>query len=139
MKYLLDTNVISEIRHPQGDVEVKRRISELDPASLFTSAIVFAELHRGVLRLPVGRRKQDLLQWLNLFGIRFVGRILAFDQETSQIWGAMAARGEQAGKRIGISDGQIAATGIQHGLVVITRNISHFSDTGAQLWNVWEE
>lgn len=139
MRYLLDTNVVSEIRHPEGSIEVKRRIGGLNPETLFTSAIVFAELTKGVLRLPKGKRKTGLIEWLNRFEIEFGDRILAFDRESARIWGGMVAEGEEKGRQIGVSDGQIAATGIQHGLVVVTRNISHFSNTGARLWNVWDE
>jgi predicted nucleic acid-binding protein len=64
MRWLLDTNVISEIRHPQGDREVKRRISALPSESLFISAIVFGELVKGVRRLPEGERKAALPGWL---------------------------------------------------------------------------
>ncbi len=139
MRYLLDTNVISEIRHPEGNLEVKRRIAELDPENLFTSAIVFAELNKEVLRLPKGKRKTGLISWLNRFEIEFGGRILAFDRESARIWGGLVAEGEDMGRQIGASDGQIAATGIQHGLIVVTRNVRHFANTGVRLWNVWDD
>lgn len=138
MRALLDTNVISEIRHPKGKAEVKRRIAAIDPDALFISAVIFAELTKGVLRLPKGVKRKGLLAWLGRLESVYDDRILAFDRETARLWGRIAAENEAKGLSLHVSDGQIAATAIQHGLVVTTRNTRHFEATGAQLWNPWE-
>ncbi len=67
MRVLLDTNVISEIRHPNGNEFVKHRIAAVHADVLFVSAVVFAELTKGVLRLPKGRKRKELLLWLKRF------------------------------------------------------------------------
>ncbi len=123
MRVLLHTSVISEIRHPKGNAEVKRRI---------------AELTKGVLRLPKDAKRKGLLAWLGRLESVYDDRILAFDRETARHWGRIAAENEAKGLSLHVSDGQIAATAIQHGLVVTTRNTRHFEATGAQLRNPWE-
>jgi len=138
MRILLDTNVISEIRHPKGSSAVKQRIAAIHPDSLFLSAIVFAELTKGVLRLPKGARRKELLVWLSRLESVYGDRILPFDRETARLWGMIAAENEAKGLSTNVSDGQIAATAIQNGLVLTTRNTRHFETTGAQLWNPWE-
>lgn len=138
MRWLLDTNVISEIRHPQGDREVKRRISALPSESLFLSAIVFGELVKGVRRLPESERKGELLGWLVKLETDFGDRILPFDREAARIWGGLVAASEARGLSIGMADGQIAATAIQNNVVLVSRNTRHFDLPELQLWNPWE-
>ena len=138
MRYLLDTNVLSELQSPQGDELVKTRFSRLDTDSLFTSAVVFGEIRKGIRRLPQSQRKQNLEFWFNEFSLEYSNRILPFDMDTAQIWGDLVAKSELNGVSVSVADGQIAATAIQHGLVVITRNTKDFQNTGARLWNIWE-
>lgn len=138
MRFLLDTNIVSEIRLPRGSEAVKRRISLIAPDSIFLSSIVFAELTKGVLRLPKGARKRDLLAWLGRLESVYGDRILPFDREGGRLWGKLAADSEGRGIRLGVLDGQIAATAIQHGMVLATRNLKHFEATGAQFWSPWE-
>lgn len=138
MRFLLDTNLISEVRHPKGDEAVKNRLARLDPEVIFISSIVFAELTKGVLRLPNGKKKRELANWLARLEAVYGDRILPFDRETARVCGKLIADCESKGIRVGLSNAQIAATGIQHGLVVVTRNVKDFAATGAQLWNIWE-
>lgn len=138
MRWLLDTNVISEIRHPQGDREVKRRISTLPSESLLTSAIVFGELVKGVRRMPEGERKGELLRWLLKLETDYGDRILPFDRETARIWGELVAGSEARGHSIGMADGQIAATAIQNKAILVSRNTRHFDMHELRLWNPWE-
>lgn len=138
MRFLLDTTVISEVRHSKGDDAVKKRFARLDPDVIFISSVVFAELTKGVLRLPGGKKKRELVNWLARLETIYGDRILPFDRETARVCGKLIADSESNGIRVGVSDAQIAATGIQHGLVVVTRNVKDFASTGAQLWNIWE-
>lgn len=138
MRWLLDSNVISEIRHPHGDRDVKRRIAALPPEALYISSIVFGELIKGVRRLPDGERKRELVRWLRKFESDFGDRILAFDRAAAACWGELAATSESRGFSIGHADGQIAATAIQNGMVFVTRNLRQFESAGLHLWNPWE-
>lgn len=138
MRYLLDTNVISELQNAKGDDLVKMRFRRLDAETLFVSAVVVGELQKGIRRLPDGRKKHDLESWFNDFTLEYNNRILPFDVDTAQIWGDLVAKFEREGRPISFADGQIAATAIQHGLVLITRNTKDFKNTGTRLWNIWE-
>jgi predicted nucleic acid-binding protein len=97
MRWLLDTNVISEIRHPQGDQEVKRRIAALPSEALYISAIVYGELVKGVRRLPDGERKSELMRWLHKLETDFGDRILPFDRDSAKSWGDLVAGRESRG------------------------------------------
>ena len=138
MRYLLDTNVISELQSAKGDELVKKRASLLDSESTYISAIVFGELRKGIQRMPKGRKKQTLEIWYNEFAMAFKNRVLQFDMETAQIWGDLVAKLEDNGTPISTADGQIAATAIQHGMILVTRNTRDFVNTGARIWNIWE-
>jgi hypothetical protein len=138
MRWLLDTNVISEIRHPQGDREVKRRIATLPSEALYISAIVFGELVKGVRRLPAGERKSELIRWLHKLESDFGDRILPFDRESAKSWGDLVAGSESRGLSIGVADGQIAATAMQNGMVFVTRNLRQFDFVELRLWNPWD-
>ena len=138
MKYLFDTNVISEVRHPNGDSDVKSRFAAIPQADLYTSAIVFAELSKGVYILPKGKRRSSLIDWLDGFEQQFSDRILPFDRITAKIHGQLVADAASRGIQISVSDGQIAATAIQNKLQVITRNEKDFVHTGATIWNIWK-
>ncbi|HQW30587.1 MAG: hypothetical protein KA152_14510 [Verrucomicrobiales bacterium] len=105
---------------------------------LFISALVLAELTRGVLRLPKGKKKRDLVSWLARLESVFGERILPFELEAARVWGAMIARCEAKRIRPGVSNAQIAATGIRRGLVVVTRSVIDFAPTGARHWKVRE-
>lgn len=138
MKYLVDTNVISELRHPKGSQAVKDRFARLNQDCVFTSAVVFGELTKGVNLLASGKRKNGLMVWLEQWEAHFGDRILSFDRAVAKLWGEMVVAALAKGFRLGVSDGQIASTAIFHGLIVITRNEKHFQATGAKIWNIWE-
>ena len=93
MRFLVDTNVISEVRHPKGSRVVKRRFRELDTETVFTSVVVFGELTKGVRSLPKGRRKTGLEVWLGQFESGFGDRILPIDPQVAKVWGELMADG----------------------------------------------
>ncbi|MDQ3539673.1 MAG: VapC toxin family PIN domain ribonuclease, partial [Chloroflexota bacterium] len=70
---------------------------------------------------------------------QFESRILPVDFETGRLWGELTARAQQQGFQIPATGGIIAATGIRHGLHVMTRNTLHFAATGALIVNPWSE
>jgi predicted nucleic acid-binding protein len=139
MRLLLDTNVLSEIRHPRGEPRVKRYYDSLDEDSLFISAMTIGELAKGILLAPHGNRRTELDSWLRGLERFFADRILAVDREVAHLWAELTARGQNRGTPIPMADGLIAATAIRHGLHVVTRNTGHFIDAGAFVVNPWEE
>ncbi|NWF06858.1 type II toxin-antitoxin system VapC family toxin [Pseudomonas salomonii] len=135
--YLLDTNVISELRKPQADARVVAWAKSVIAARMFISAITLKELETGVLRMERRDPAQGkvLRTWLK----RHV--MPAFDARILPVDAAVALRfahlhvSEQANE----SDALIAATALVHGLTVVTRNVSDFKSSGVPLLNPWDE
>ena len=111
----------------------------MDEEKLFLSAITIGEIQRGIERLPESHRKTALLVWMNNGLVdRFAGRILPLETQTMFLWGSLTARLENTGQPMGVMDALIAATALQHNLIIVTRNVIDFRACGAQLINPWE-
>ncbi len=102
------------------------------------SVVTLGELIRGVSRLRAGKKKSLLRGWILTLEHEYGERILPVDADTARIWGELTAAAQECGRTIGAADGLIAATGIRHGLHVMTRNVGDFSETGAMVINPWE-
>lgn len=137
MRILLDTCVLSEVRHPQGSGKVKDFVRACRDTDLFVSVITIGELVRGVSLLEESARKSVLSQWLNELEVAFTDRILSIDIETGRFWGEITSRRQRIGRPLPSADGLIAATGIRNGLHIATRNTADFEGTGALLVNPW--
>lgn len=85
----------------------------------------------------MGKRRDDLNQWLSGLETMYAERILAVDHETTRIWGELSVRAVREGRAIGAVDGLIAAIALRHGLHLVTRNIKDFEASGALLINPW--
>ncbi len=139
MRVLLDTCVLAEIRHPQGDPEVKRRIAGFRDESIFLSVITIGEIEKGVSLLAKGKKRSALEEWLNTLEQNFESRILQVDCEVARLWGQLAAKAQAQGMVVSVTDGLIASTALRHGMTVVTRNSRHFEATGATLLDPWLE
>ncbi|PID75215.1 MAG: VapC toxin family PIN domain ribonuclease [Deltaproteobacteria bacterium] len=140
MRFLLDTCVISELSKKKPTPCVVKWISSVDENNLFISALTIGEIYKGIEKLPDSVQKSTLYLWLtDDLEERFHNRILSFDAATAAVWGTMQAQSELAGKPMPIIDGQIAATGSHHNLIVVTRNISDMKISGVSLYNPWEK
>ncbi|WP_395611114.1 type II toxin-antitoxin system VapC family toxin [Pseudomonas sp. B22129] len=135
--YLLDTNVISELRKPQADANVVAWAKSVIAPRLFISAITLKELETGVLRIERRDPAQGkiLRTWLK----RHV--MPAFDARILPVDAAVALRCAHlhVPDKANESDALIAATALVHGLTVVTRNISDFKSSGVNVINPWEE
>ena len=139
MNYLLDTNVVSELRKigdGKADARVAAWVDTEDAESFFISAITILELERGVL----GIQRRDAAQgarlraWLdNHVRPEFAGRILPIDDQI-----AMRCAHLHIPDRRNEVDALIAATALVHGLTVATRNVRDFEGTGVVVVNPWE-
>jgi toxin FitB len=138
--YLLDTNVVSELGRVNPDPRVMGWATQCPEADQHLSAITIGELVRGAARLPMGKRRSDLIDWVqrDLAG-RFIGRILAFDDEVAAFWGFLRAQAERRGKTAAVLDSQIAATAIFRGATLVTRDVRDFEGLGVRLINPWDE
>jgi predicted nucleic acid-binding protein len=138
VKFLLDTNVVSEWVRPQPDRNVISWLAEVDEDRVFISVISFAEIRRGVEMLMAGRRRERLANWLaEELPLRFEERILDIDPRVAETWGVVMARGQKIGLTIGSMDAFVAATAEAHGLTLATRNVKDFRRLGISLLDPW--
>ena len=137
MKVLLDTCVLSELRHPRGHPGVRRAVAALHEEELFMSVISIGEILKGISLLAEGPRKHALARWLNTLERDYHDRILAVDRDICRRWGELTARAQRAGRPVSATDGLIAATALHHGLQVMTRDTADFEPTGVLLFNPW--
>lgn len=134
--FLLDTNVISELRQnkPNQSPAVRTWAATQQVSQLFISAITILELEKGILALERRTPPQGevLRIWLNGVRVAFAERILPFNEQTATICASLHVPNPKSER-----DSMIAATAIEHGLTVITRNTTDFNNVGVNLINPW--
>ncbi|MFZ5883445.1 MAG: type II toxin-antitoxin system VapC family toxin [Chloroflexota bacterium] len=139
MKYLLDTCVISELVAKQPNPKVLAWIDSVDPDGVFLSVITIGEIAKGVEKLPNSKRKQELTDWLeNELLIRFQDNLIELDANILMLWGKIIARLELKGQTIPAVDALIAASALERGLILVTRNVSDFDGTGVEIFDPWD-
>ncbi len=134
--FILDTNVISELRYgkPQQSPQVRMWAAAQPASRLFISAITILELEKGILALerrtpPEG---SALRVWLTGVHAAFAGRIVPFTDNTATVCAALHVPNPRSER-----DAMIAASAIKHGFKVVTRNVADFEHTGVKLVNPW--
>jgi predicted nucleic acid-binding protein len=136
MKFLVDTNVISEIGKGRGcDRNVAAWCQSVELGSVCLSVLVVGELRAGIERLrqrDAGRAAR-LERSLILTADMFADRIFGVDRRIAESWGRLNAEG-----RIPTVDGLIAATALVHGMIVVTRNVRDFAGTGVRVLNPFD-
>jgi predicted nucleic acid-binding protein len=132
VSYLLDTNVLSEARRRAPPAVAW--LSAVDPGSVFLSVITIGEITKGIaLRArtdPVAAASLD--DWLDTLQRFYADRILAVDTAVAATWGRLMAQRSRPAV-----DTMIAATARVHNLVLVTRNVADFADTGVDVINPW--
>lgn len=139
--FLLDTNVLSEFSRSAipPNPKVKHWMESAPPAILFVSVLSLGEIRKGIELLAPGKKRRELEQWLDAdLNGWFGNNLLPVTKAISNRWGMLAAQSQQQGKPLGNIDGLIAATALEHGLTVATRNTRHFQDLGANILDPWE-
>jgi toxin FitB len=138
MKFLVDTNVVSEWVKLRPDSGVVDWMTQVDEDRVFISVISLAELRRGIERMPDGNRRSRLDEWLREeLPQRFERRVLLVDHAVAEAWGRIVARCEMAGRPISTMDGFIAATAEVHDMALVTRNVSDFEFSVREVVNPW--
>jgi len=123
MNYLLDTNILSELRKPKPDKKVISFVSGIKASNIFISCISVGEVQKGISSCPNAKLKKELEHWLEIYLIGELGRqVLSIDNEVMLKWGKLVS----AIKNLPIIDSLIAATCVTHGLVLVTRNVKDF-------------
>ena len=135
--YVLDTNVISELRQgkPKQSAQVRAWAAGQPARQLFLSAISILELEKGVVALERRTPPQGAALRVWLTGVRatFAGRILPFADNTATLCAAMHVPNPRSDR-----DAMIAATALEHGMTVATRNVADFVGTGVLLVNPFD-
>ena len=139
MKALLDTCVISELVSKKPNPKVVEFVDSLDAEDVFLSVIAVGEIVKGIEKLPSSKRRSELQAWLNDdLLVRFEGNVVPLDIDIMAEWGRIAARLESKGKTMPVIDSLIAATVLDRKMTLVTRNVSDFEGTDAEILNPWE-
>jgi toxin FitB len=122
--YLVDTNVISELRKRAPNSSVEKWFSSCPPNNLYLSVLTLGEIRKGIELLSDESRKQAYGDWLaKEIPAFFSGRILQIDARICDRWGRMSAA---AGRTLPVIDSLLAASAVEHGLTLVTRNVKDF-------------
>jgi len=121
--FLLDTNVVSELRRRRRNRGVVEWLEETDDSLLHLSVITLGEIRRGTRRLHLHDPSQavHLERWLDGLRSCFAVRILPIDESVALRWGELGIQ-----QPISVADGLLAATALHHNLTLVTRNVSDF-------------
>jgi predicted nucleic acid-binding protein len=138
VNYLLDTNVLSELRKKNCEIRVRNFVDKLDGKSFYLSVVSIGEIAFGMERLPPGRKKNEFRYFLeSQVPEWFESRIISLDDKVMRDWGRICA---ETGRTLPLLDSLIAASALVHSLTVLTRNVRDFEGIeGLLLVNPWEE
>jgi toxin FitB len=130
MRYLLDTNIISNVTRPAPSDALLAWMAEQSDDALYIASLTVAEIWRGVLEKPAGKRRRDLEAWFS--GPEgpqalFAGRVLPFDERAGLVWARLMADGKAKGRTRSALDMIIAAVAEVHDCVVVTDNEKDFA------------
>lgn len=136
--WLLDTNVISELRRPQPDQRVVAFVASRPLDALYISTVTFAEIRFGIELVTDSGKRADLTAWLaNKVRPMFEQRVLPVSEDVMLTWRLMVDAGRKAGHTFSQPDLIIAATAAHHGLTVVTRDTSEFVQARVPVTNPW--
>jgi predicted nucleic acid-binding protein len=135
MMYLVDANVLSEPTKQSADNKVVNWLTT-NEAGLVVDPIVIGELRIGILALPRGRKRQKLEQWFE--AVVDTIECIPWDATVSRRWASLVVDLKRKGETISLLDGMIAATALQHDLIVATRNTRDFQKAGVKTLNPFD-
>jgi hypothetical protein len=140
VKWLIDTNVISETATPHPNPRVLRWFGEQPTQDIATSIVTVAELQHGVLLTQDRTRHRQLARWIdqNVFAL-FMDRILTIDTDILVQWLDLQRLLKARGQTRSPADLLLAATAHIHDLILVTRNTRDFANTGITVYNPWTD
>jgi predicted nucleic acid-binding protein len=138
--FLIDTNVLSELRKPQPHIAVIQFFDDTDTDSLFVSEVTMAEIRFGAELRTIRSERTTILNWLETI-IRplFVGRELSTSEEIWLLWKHLERDGRRSGYTYPQPDLVVAAIALQQSLTVVTRDTEPFMRAGVPVHNPWED
>jgi toxin FitB len=137
MKYLLDTNVLSETVKPNPNKQVLAWLEKTPQSSFYVSVLTIGEIRKGIEKLPSGQKRQKLLYWLEEDLAKWFGiRLIPIGIEVAEKWGFLTA---VVTPQLPAIDGLLAATALVHNFTLVTRNVVDFNAVPLlEIINPWE-
>jgi len=137
--FLLDTNIPSEIIRTRPDPRVTAWVVAQGVTTLYLIVVTIGELRKGITILQESKRRSQLLEWLqNDLMPLFAGRILPVTQAIADRWGVLSGQRQIACRPLSMADGILAATTLEHGLTLVTRNVKDYEKLGLSIHDPWE-
>ncbi len=137
--FLLDTNVLSELRKNHCHPSVARWADAQKSEDLYTSVVVLAEIRFGITQVNEVAFRTELDQWLqDDLRAWYANRLLPIDEDVMVRWRELLEKGRKANYTFGQPDLFLAAQADIHGLTVVTRNVRDFAISGVSVLNPWE-
>ncbi len=137
--YLLDTNIPSEFSRVRPEPRVAEWLKAQPVTKLFLSAVTIGEIRKGLVVLPLGRRRSELETWFHTDLLTwFHDRVLPVTHAVADRWGALDGQCQLRGMPLNTADGMIAATALHHDLTLVTRNVRDFAGLDVDIFNPWE-
>jgi len=137
VSYLVDTNVLSELRRKSPDTRVVEWFAKRPAETLYLSVLTLGEIRKGREGVTDAARRQALTDWLETeLPLFFTGRLLNVDAAVADRWGRMVAA---AGRPLPVVDSLLAATALTHDLVLVTRNTKDFAGLPVEIFDPWAD
>lgn len=138
--YLLDTNIVSQATKTRPAPEVVQFLSDVPLSKLYLSAVTLGELEWGIEAVTDASKRAALRQWLTQTLLpAYTGRLLPIDADVMVTWARMVLSSGKKPGQVPCMDALIAATALHHGLTLVTRNESDFSEFQVSLLNPWQD
>jgi predicted nucleic acid-binding protein len=138
-RWLLDTNILSELRRPRPELKVLAFISGQPLDLLFVSAVTFAEVRFGIELAPDASRRAELNSWLtHTLRPMFDQRVLPVSEDIMFTWRLLVEDGRKVGHTFSQPDLIIAATALHHGLTLVSRDTGDFEKARVAVLNPWK-
>ncbi|MDA0837926.1 MAG: type II toxin-antitoxin system VapC family toxin [Planctomycetota bacterium] len=135
MRFLLDTNVISELRKRRPSRPVQNWLLQ-NESSCAICELVIGELIKGAYRLAPGDLRAQTIDWINAVEEQFEDKTLSLDLAVLKRWGELCGESLRMGRKLSVMDSLIAATALTHSLIIVTRNTGDFP-SGVPTLNPW--
>ena len=138
MRFLLDTNVLSELVKRAPDPRVVAWMESHSSLDILVSVLTLGELVKGVRLMSAGPRREALEHWVSVeLPVQLAGRLLSVDAAVSVAWGSLAAAARRSGRELPVIDGLLLATASTNDLVFATRNLRDCEGRGVEVVDPW--
>ena len=137
--FLLDTNVVSEMRRLKPNLDVQTWVDNTSNKSQFLSVISLTEIAFGASRHPDPVQRHEIQRWMNgSLRLWFRDRVLVLTADIAETAGRLIGVRQRAGKALSLPDALLAATAMKHELTLVTRNTKDFVDLPTDVYDPWK-